>query len=207
MPSSRPIVLSPSTPSELLSYIVTYQCYPTTILIGWPKQVFIDALIQDQDQPSHPLLHASLLQIAVSRHIRLAFIPTVTHLRAYLTTFSPSDSKIQPPPNHKHRNTHLPNLLVYGFLELHRDGSEWSAQGLGTTAAALIEAAARTSFRPAIVEPRGALGYEVLDEFLNENVPLLSGSSMGGDGMWKGRIVPIRRVLNRWFEFEAPKEE
>ncbi|RFU80230.1 hypothetical protein TARUN_1976 [Trichoderma arundinaceum] len=242
-PSPNPIVLSPATPSELLQYIISHHRYPTTILIGWPKQTFIEALVEDVAQqlalqqeataaedsninkeesespntPSihHPLQRKSLLQTAVSRHIRLLFVPSSTHLRAYLGTFSASESKIPPPPSPSSLDsgdsdprgkTKPPMLLVYGFLELHRDGTEWSAQGIGTTAAHLVEAAARSSCRAAVAEPRGAMGFEALDEFLDENVPILSGTTMKGDGTWSGRTAPIRRVLNRWFEFEQPDE-
>ncbi|KAM0265135.1 hypothetical protein ACHAQJ_000288 [Trichoderma viride] len=234
--SPNPIILSPVTPSELLQYIVTHHRYPTTVLIGWPKHTFIEALAEDvqlqlylqataenSDQnkeettesstkPSlhHPLQRKSLLQTAVSRHIRLLFIPSSTHLRAFLGTFSASDSKIPPPPSlsdasdtdPRYKTETPPMLLVYGFLELHREGSEWSAQGIGTSAAYLVEAAARNYFRAAVAEPRGAMGFEILDEFLDEDVPILSGTTMKNDGTWSGRTVPIKRVLNRWFEFE-----
>lgn len=93
-------------------------------------------------------------------------------------------------------------LIIYGLLELHRDSVEWSAQGIGTTATYLIEAAARNSFRAAVVEPRGAMGFEALDEFLEEKLPVLSGTAIKSDGTWSGRTVAVKRVLARWFEFE-----
>ncbi|KAM0522608.1 hypothetical protein ACHAPE_002200 [Trichoderma viride] len=233
--SFNPIVLSPSTPSELLQYIVTHHRYPTTILIGWPKHTFVEALTEDvslqlhlqaqtaaenddkinkeekEELPStrspstHPLQRKTLLQTAVSRHIRLLFVPSSTHLRAFLGTFSASDSKIPPPPPSSSPNKNdsgPPMLIVYGLLELHRDSIEWSAQGIGTTATYLIEAAARNSFRAAVVEPRGAMGFEALDEFLEEKIPVLSGTAMKSDGTWSGRTVAMRRVLARWFEFK-----
>ncbi|PNP46970.1 hypothetical protein TGAMA5MH_01923 [Trichoderma gamsii] len=234
--SSNPIVLSPYTPSELLQYIVTHHRYPTTILIGWPKHTFIEALTEDvslqlylqaqaaadsnenstkkieEDYSStkppqiHPLQRKTLLQTAVSRHIRLLFVPSSTHLRAFLGTFSASDSKIPPPPpsssSPNKNDSGPPMLIVYGLLEIHRDSVEWSAQGIGTTATYLIEAAARNSFRAAVVEPRGAMGFEALDEFLEEKLPVLSGTAMKSDGAWSGRTVAVRRVLARWFEFE-----
>lgn len=243
--SPNPIVLSPSTPSELLQYVISHHRYPTTILIGWPKQTFIEGLVEDvtlqlslqqnkstttaqnsdqggkeeetepPDESStlHPLQRKSLLQTAVSRHIRLLFVPSSTHLRAYLGTFSTSDSNIPPPISSSDvddadagSKSGTPLLLVYGFLELHRDGSEWSAQGIGTTAAYLVEAAARNSFRAVVAEPRGAKGFRVLDDFLDEKVPILSGTAVRNDGTWSGRTVPIRAVLSRWFEFEQQDE-
>ncbi|POR35347.1 Uncharacterized protein TPAR_04467 [Tolypocladium paradoxum] len=215
----RPIVLSPATPCELLTYILSYHTHPTTLLISWPRQQFLDALVQDIRQqlpqpssrdddhpsPNHPLLKATLMQVAVSRHIRIAFIPTVTHLRAYLATFSAAESPIPPPPNLT-PSDRAPLLLVYGFLELHRDGSEWSAQGLNTSAAGFVESAARNGFRAASVEPRRTDADDELRKALAENVPVLSGSTRRDDGSWSGRTVPIQRVLARWFEFESHKD-
>ncbi|KAL7911638.1 hypothetical protein GGI35DRAFT_477348 [Trichoderma velutinum] len=250
-PSPNPIVLSPSTPSELLQYIIAHHRYPTTILIGWPKQTFIEGLVEDvalqlslQQDPSstttaaaevtpenikkdrtqteppdnlssslHPLQRKTLLQTAVSRHIRLLFVPSTTHLRAYLGTFSASESKIPPPTlsglddSDPRCKTETPLLLAYGFLELHREGSEWSAQGIGTTAAYLVEAAARNSFRAAVAEPRGAKGHQLLDDFLDEKVPILSGAAIKDDGTWSGRTIPIKAVLSRWFEFKQQDEK
>ncbi|KAK4070765.1 hypothetical protein Trihar35433_5232 [Trichoderma harzianum] len=254
-PSPHHIVLSPSTPSELLQYIISHHRYPTTILIGWPKQTFIEGLVEDvalqlslqqdpssattaaaaaaaaaavsenskenrietesSDNPSsslHPLQRKTLLQTAISRHIRLLFVPSTTHLRAYLGTFSASESKIPPPilsdldDSDPRCKTETPLLLVYGFLELHREGTEWSAQGIGTTAAYLVEAAARNSFRAAVAEPRGARGHQLLDDFLDEKVPVLSGTAVRDDGSWSGRTVPVRAVLSRWFEFEQDEK-
>ncbi|KAL6886193.1 hypothetical protein HDV57DRAFT_380137 [Trichoderma longibrachiatum] len=235
MAPPTPIVLSPATPSELLQYILSHHRYPTTIIIGWPKETFIQGLVEDitlqhlslhhnepeqiqqnkegepsnGPSPAHPLERRSLLQTAVSRHIRLLFVPSTTHLRAYLGTFSASDSQIPPPPPSSELDnsdprfpTGAPLLLVYGFLDLHRDGTEWSAQGIGTTTAYFVEAAARNSFRAAIAEPRGAKGFTTLDEFLDERVPILSGTGVNMNGEFSGRTVPIRAVLSRWFEFE-----
>ncbi|KND92056.1 hypothetical protein TOPH_03567 [Tolypocladium ophioglossoides CBS 100239] len=215
----RPIVLSPATPSELLTYILSYHTYPTTLLISWPRQQFLDALVQDMEQqlpppasqddhhpsPKHPLLRATLMQVAVARHIRILFIPTTTHLRAYLATFSAAESRIPPPPNLTPSGG-APLLLVYGFLEPHRHGSEWSAQGLNTSAAGFVESAARNGFRAAIAEPRRTDADDELRKALGENVPVLNGTTRRDDGSWSGQTVPIQKVLARWFEFESPKD-
>ncbi|KAH6608398.1 hypothetical protein Trco_001744 [Trichoderma cornu-damae] len=227
----NPVVLTPATPSELLELIIAHHRYPTTILVCWSKPTFVEALVADIRQQlgirrdgtaaappnsssvRHPLQRKSLLQTAVSRHIRLLFVPSRSHLRAYLGTFSASDSSIPPPPSPppdpdddpdpRYRAGTPPMLLVYGLLELHRDSADWSAQGIGTTAAYLVEAAARNAFRAALVEPRGAMGYETQGEFLDEIVPVLSGAAMKDDGTWSGPTVSIQRVLSRWFEFEG----
>ncbi|KAF4995305.1 hypothetical protein FGRMN_5204 [Fusarium graminum] len=220
---SQPIVLSPATPSELFSYIISYHQFPTTLIIGSSKAEFQTFLIEDithhltlneeQHQeddtenstttsPSHGLLKASLYQTAISRHIRILFAPTITHLRAYLAVFTPKNSSVSAPPNHK-PNTCAPLLLIYGLLALHRDVSEWSAQGIGNSVALLVDAASRNTFRAAIVEPKGIGEHEDLEHLGGELVPLLNGAMKRDDGSWSGRTVSIKQVLSRWFEFES----
>ncbi|MBE3045338.1 hypothetical protein IMZ48_22860, partial [Candidatus Bathyarchaeota archaeon] len=40
-----PLFQAPATPSELLSYLVTLQSYPTTLLVCCPREAFQDALL------------------------------------------------------------------------------------------------------------------------------------------------------------------
>lgn len=231
-----PLVLSPTLPSELLTYIANHAHHPTTLLICSTRDDFLSTLVddvkgqteksatgneintsaQDQDQDldhqppvftDHRLLHAPLHLVARTRHIRTLFVPTVSHLRALLATLDPADSKIPPPPPPPPTATQItsnspPLLLVYGMLELHRDTSEWSAQGLGTTMAGLVEASARLGMRAVVVEPRGE-EMTSLEEVLHEGMPLLSSSARrlaDGDEGWSGRRVEVGRVLGRWFE-------
>lgn len=240
--SPTPLILSPALPSELLAYIVRYESHPTTLLICGPRAEFMASLVADvqdalpppSDSHAHPprtastLLAAPLCQVAVARHIRMVFPPTVAHLRAYLSIFSPADAKIPPPPPPSPPTSHVPVkgerrpplLLVYGFVGLHRDTSEWSAQGISATAAGLVDAARRTGFGAVVVDaPRAAAGDEdgVAGEgadgsmaeraMLEEEVPLLSASVVraGGDfedAAWTGRKVSVNRVLGRWFRYK-----
>ncbi|CAN8102489.1 unnamed protein product [Discula destructiva] len=247
-----PLILSSALPSELLTYIIQHESHPTTLLICSTRAEFLASLIDDiQDSlpPPHPLhapnqqnspntyptpppasslLAAPLYQVAIARHIRMLFIPTVSHLRAYLAVFTPAESKIPPPPSEAVRKDKAqqqpPLLLVYGFLGLHRDTSEWSAQGIGATAAGVVEAASRCGFRAVIVDaPKvgnawaGSEGEDHQDDdargvgkevMFDEEVPLLSTSVMraGGDfddAAWTGRKVTLRRVLGRWFRYRG----
>jgi hypothetical protein len=115
--------------------------------------------------------------------------------------------------------------VVYGFLSLHRGTSEWSVQGLGASAAGLVEGALGSGFRVVVVEeeeehllhPRGqgggdddgpaAAAGQGLKELLEERVPVLSGSGVrrvGGElegSGWAGKTVGVGRVLGRWFRF------
>ncbi|KAH6673935.1 hypothetical protein F5X68DRAFT_214512 [Plectosphaerella plurivora] len=210
-----PVVLSPASPYELLEYIVAYQKYPTTLLVCSPREDFFASLLHDvrsRLQPvddTHPplsLLSSPLYQQAVARHIRILFVPTVTHLRSFLAVFDPQHSKVAPPPGASSISTgqRPPLLLVYGFLDLHRDSSEWSAQGISNTSAALVDGARRVGFRAAVVEPRESTSYDSFEALLANAAPVLSGS--GGrrdDGGWTGRQIEVRRILGRWFRFQT----
>ena len=227
--ANTPTILPPNTPAAFLRHVLAYEAHPTTLIICGPKDEFLLSVISDidtnteainnetatnqedspdneqQSEPQPPqkkrdsLLIPTLMQIATSRHIRMAFVPTVTHLRAYLSTFTQSRSPVSAPPV-KQRQGRPPHLLVYGFLHTHRDGSEWSAQGIGTTAACLVEAAARTGLKAAIVEPR--LNQDELDAVLfDEQLPLVSGSMRKGDGTWSGRTASAKTIFGRWFTF------
>lgn len=209
----NPLILHPATPTELLTHVLNHRRHPTTLVIASAKQPFLDALAHQvdtspQDPQSIQVLHKTLIQTAVSRHIRVAFAPTPAHLRAYLAAFAPRDDDgiipaAPPPGGAAHvvsRGGPPPLLLVYGFLEVHRLTSEWSAQGIAGSAAALVEAAARTRLRAAVVEPRGGGdGFDSLEEFLAEGVPMLSGAARTDSGAWAGRNVEAGRVLGRWF--------
>ena len=218
-----PIFQAPVTPSELLSYLVTLQSYPTTLLVCCPREAFQDALLHhvtsvlsSQSNPredgavdpgdqrrrrvAEALVSAPLYQTAVAKHIRVLFMPTVSHLRAYLSVFDPSDSKIPPPPNHSASDdaSRTPLLMVYGFLDAHRDTSEWNARGLSLSASILVEAAKGTAYRSVIVEPKDDEGHPDVQTLLSEAVPLL-GRHVTAQGPWSGRTVEIRQVLARWF--------
>jgi len=155
------------------------------------------------------LLAAPLYQVAVARHIRVVFIPTVSHLRAYLSVFSVADSKVAPPPSPAHgigTSPKVPLLLIYGLLDMHRSTSEWSVQGISNTTAVFVETARRVGFQAVAVEPRAHADTQ-MEEALAERMPILSGTARraGPDlegSRWTGRTVDVRCVLKRWFRFQ-----
>jgi len=248
-PIPTPLALPSAIPSELLTYILTHQSYPTTLIICKPRAAFLSSLqrclpttVQRQSPPPpapedpynssseleyeeeglerelekerekeqvlrHPLLLPTLHQIATARHINLVFIPTLSHLRAYVTVFNSKRVGVGAPPEKQfdRPGKKSPLLVVYGLIELHRDTSEWSAQGLGSSVAAVLEAGFR-----------GGRGVVVLEEKANEDngggkaweerMPMLNGSVRRAgmeseDGGWSGRTIEVGRVLARWFRF------
>ncbi|KAF7945977.1 uncharacterized protein EAE97_005015 [Botrytis byssoidea] len=96
--------------------------------------------------PSHSLLIKTLHQVSLSRHISIIYIPTISHLRAHLSVLSPdAASKIGAPPDPKWDKVGRKRamIVVYGLIDLHRDTSEWSAQGLNRSLAGLVEIGGR----------------------------------------------------------------
>lgn len=235
MAPPAPIILSPALPSELLTYIIQQEAYPTTLIICSSRAEFLTHLISDVHdttrRPPRPetdrnaLISSPLYQVAIARHIRMVFVPTVSHLRAYLSVFTNEDSKVPPPPDLPSAHTkRQPLLLVYGFLNLHRDTSEWSAQGISSTAASFVEAARRTGFRAVLVDfarrppgqsegdrygEEGGVGNSLPgteEPLLSEEVTVLSASAWKAgadldDAAWTGRKVTLGRVLGRWFRY------
>ncbi|KAI0013012.1 hypothetical protein F4779DRAFT_471680 [Xylariaceae sp. FL0662B] len=234
--SLTPLFLSPALPSELLTYILNHHAYPTTLIVCSSRSDFLACLADDirrqaipaaspgeqglesspssippdanQEQLKHQLLSSPLYQIATSRHIRVVYIPTVTHLRAYLAVFTPDDSKVPAPPPGFSTSRQRLHIILYGFLEIHRDTSEWSAQGLSNSASALVELGDRLAWQTVVVEPRKSDGPgRTFEDLLKETAPYLSGGTrrQGLDseaGGWSGRIVEVGRVMKRWFRFQ-----
>ncbi|KAH7035730.1 uncharacterized protein B0I36DRAFT_96198 [Microdochium trichocladiopsis] len=203
-------LLSPALPSELLAHILKYHTDPTTLIICSTRTDFVASLLGEvlhseltssTNQPGSPSSRADLVrsryphlvtsplhQLVTSRHIRTLYIPTVTHLRSYLSvagvSSSASPNLLQPghpssvfsssskvpagPPRREHsgeddgaaaRTTTASlrpsgTVILYGFLDLHRDTSEWSAQGLSHSCSTLVEYAHQLSLHSVLlVEP------------------------------------------------------
>lgn len=212
--SKLPVFLPPAPPTRLLSYIIAQHVYPATLVIGSSKDAFLRALTRAAESApdtaeTRTLLAASLFQTAVAKHIRVVFVPTVSHLRAYLAVFSPHDSPVPPPPGYAKPNEDdnddaAPGLVVYGLLDLHRESSEWNAQGVMRSLAAVVDAASRTGFSPALVEPLLSATEEAdgLEKLTNEEVPLL-GYSQGGQPRLSKRTVPLSKIIQRWFRLSS----
>ncbi|KAK2624397.1 hypothetical protein QTJ16_006347 [Diplocarpon rosae] len=250
MPRTTFLALTPALPSELLTYILTHQAYPTTLIICQPRAIFMSALqrcmpntvqrrppppgqrsssiplddtetevIDDTEANSsketkHPLLTATLQQVATSRCVDLAFAPTLSHLRAYLAVFPPPQCVRKggelPYAHFEKKGDRKPLVVVYGLVALHRDTSQWSAQGLGDTVAALVEAGKRSGRCVVVVEEKeldfgnDAQGGRTA---WGDRLPMLNGSVRRAglesqDGAWSGRTVEVERVLGRWFAFK-----
>jgi hypothetical protein len=264
---STPLALSPALPSELLTYILTHQTYPTTLIICQSRAAFLTSLLkcvhhvvpkhhappspshahaqpehnlgidedtvrgyndeqvegqpeigtEEESQKEHHLLIPTLHQLASSRCVNLVFIPSVSHLRAFLTVGCNNEREAggERPQQFTKSGTKPPLLVVYGLIENHHHTSEWSAQGLSVSLSALIDRANIDGKAVVLIEELdwafkrdsgGMKRREHTRKMWEERVPMLNGSVRrqgidSGDSGWNGRTVEVGRVLGRWFRF------
>ncbi|KAI9862104.1 MAG: hypothetical protein M1813_004879 [Trichoglossum hirsutum] len=207
-----PLVLQPLIPSEFLDYVLTQLSAPTTtttLIVCSTREAFLHEILaclaHAQDKTRHQLLVPTLHLISTSRSVRLAFTPTLHHLRAYLSTFPARTSSNALPAA-----SEFPTLAILNHVALHRSLPDFSAQGLSRTFAAAVEAAARSRMRLVVAEYLVSQSSAedgdggVRESVWDEQVPLLNGTVRGFGGEekgWTGRTVKIRRVLERWCIF------
>lgn len=178
----------------------------------------------EDPQKRHHLLIPTLHQISTSRDINVVFIPSVSHLRAYLAVFSSKQDKDEQNLRAKQfskSGTTKPLLVVYGLVGSHKHTSEWSAQGLGLSLSTLVDTSSREGRRVVLIEEleydwdagteseadaRLEKRKQLARKTWEERVPILNSSARkfgmeSEDGGWSGRTVEVGRVVNRWFGF------
>ncbi|KFY17046.1 hypothetical protein V492_00906 [Pseudogymnoascus sp. VKM F-4246] len=165
-----PIAVPPVTSRVLLDYILTSTSYPTTLLVCCPKATFLSSLQNSEPTSSTLQSSTSTLQLlSVSPHIQVIFAPTLSHLRAWLSvadTECAAPAPAQKPGSKATTDTVIQGngrsrLVVWGLVNMHKGTSEWSVQGLGSTAAALVEAGQRMRRKVVLVEEAESdLGWE-----------------------------------------------
>ncbi|RMJ23490.1 hypothetical protein PHISP_05640 [Aspergillus sp. HF37] len=161
------------------------------------EQVYAAARTQAGEPGRHPLLAKSIGMLSKSSRVKLAFCPTLEHLRAYISVLrmdreTDSDKR--------------PVLAVLDLLALHIPTLEFSAQGLSRTLAMTVEVAAHEGMDLVLCECRNAVdptNSDYGERLWYEHVPILNGSvRMGGEESgWGARGVPVKRVAERWFNF------
>lgn len=247
MASPRPRVITDVGLAEFVQHVLDDKSQPSHLVVCASKEVFVqqllDACVQpnrDADERSsqdgeptigeeptaatHTLLkRPSLLQLASSRRVKLAFCPTITHLRAHLSLLAiPKPRHTNIKPDGESNQQGLPLLAILNPVDLHRATSSFSAQGLNRTFALAVEAAHATQSHLNLVEfpsfgPHTTEDFEVdydLDSetirpppsanIWDEEVSILNVTTKsfgtGGRG-WVGRTVTVRRIAERWCVF------
>lgn len=224
----QPIASYPQSSRAFLKLVLEHNLKVTTLIICSTREAFLDDLQESNDGATGSqehnsadqatvgqvdvLVHPSLRQIAVSRSVKLVFVSTVPQLRAYLSTYQASS--YESPENHTldAPSQRFRLLAVWGLLNLHRSGFEYSAQGLCRTLGSAVDAAHSSKQRlilgemPVTTVPGHADVADIESESRNpwkELVPLLNGSAMHGDErMLPQRTIQVSAIFQRWCHFQ-----
>ncbi|GCB22162.1 hypothetical protein AAWM_05047 [Aspergillus awamori] len=232
---TRQIYTTSDRVTDFLQYIITQDAPTTLLLICSTKEQFLEHLLlasssfsgrgTEEHQHHHQILTKNTIGVlSKSSSINIVYCPTLENLRAYLSVIRSPEGKaagggglqgelITEEKEEQTRRT--PSLMaILGPLALHVPTSEFSAQGLSRTFAAAVEVAAREGMDLVLCECRDAVdsngGGNGRGEVLwHTQVPLLNSSVRVGEEStsYRGGRVPVKRVLQRWFEFnddEAP---
>ncbi|KAK0512387.1 hypothetical protein JMJ35_005515 [Cladonia borealis] len=224
-----PVALPPLFGIEFLTWLLEHHEEPTTLLICCSREAFLadlQANLQklrcenpattpnDGNQGlAHPLLNQTIHLISRSRSIHLAFVPTLPHLRAYLSTYTLPPTCESSSLTSTKSGFRVPILAIWGLVYAHRSTAEHSAQGLSRTLAAAVESASLAEQRLVLAEAKILdVGDQYGDtEVFNvtfenpwkEQVPALSGTIRfgGEDRVWAGKTIEVGRILARWCKF------
>lgn len=253
---TNPRVLTDIGLTDFIQYILDADSVPCTLIVCASKETFIERLlvactdtptspVNEQENPNpggetpgpdvdgnkapkhHELLTSpSLLKLASSQSVKLAFCPDLTHLRAYLASLTvpkPRPVNVDETTNIKPGSKNRPLLAILNPIDIHRSTSSFSAQGFNRTFALAVEAAQATKCRLLMAECTSLrspeteqfdtdIDYEhelappppVSDNPWDEEVSILNVTTKsfgaGGRG-WVGRTVSLRRIAQRWFAF------
>ncbi|KAK3174364.1 hypothetical protein OEA41_001608 [Lepraria neglecta] len=228
-PRKTPMALPPVLCDDFISFVLRHHEAPTTLIICSSREAFLAELqtnIQQGYRESppassndgvpislHPLLIPTIHLIAKSRSVNLVFVPTLPHLRAYLTTCAAPLNPVSSPSPPTKPGSQVPILAIWGLARLHRSTAERSAQGLSRTVAAAVEAASQAKQRLVLAEPSrtddgnnysdAEASDRVSGDAWKEHVPLLSGSVRfgGEDRAWAGKTIEVGRVVAKWCRF------
>jgi hypothetical protein len=219
----KPLVLNSPCITTFLNHVLQPCRSPNTLIICSNRSDFLETLLSEchqthsptssQPYPAqpHPLLIPTIHLIATSQNVNVAFTPTLTHLRAYLATYTKSGNRASETIAYDRPTNKPPLLAILNPLSLHQSAGEFGAQGLSRTFAMAVETAGRNGQQLILCDVPTEDENEEADvvdgtgrsDPWREQVPLLNGSvRFGGDQRaWAGRTVEVRHVAGRWFEF------
>ena len=156
----------------------------------------------------HDLLTKTIGLLANSSRIRLTFCPSLENLRAYLAVLRPADGVIW---ETKRDHGPRPLLVVLDVVALHVPTTEFSAQGLSRTLANAVETASQMGMDLLLCECTNAVNPSSVEwggNLWDSQIPLLNGSVRfrGEEGNWGGRVISVKQVAQRWFDFEEGRD-
>ena len=183
-----PMFMTAQTILAFLTYILDQHSAPTTLVICSTQSTFLQDLRSSIGEDSF-LYNPTLSLLASSGTVDLAFVPSLSHLRAYMSTYKspPWDATAFEKPG-----TKVPMLAIFNSISLHETSTAFAAQGLGLTVASAVETAAREKMRLMIVECT-----ESGESVWTRELSVLNGTS----NRLAGRTIELRKVLTRWCRY------
>ncbi|GES64860.1 hypothetical protein BO78DRAFT_397332 [Aspergillus terreus] len=176
----------------------------TSLIICSTRDSFLDktraACVHLEDTVgSCQLFTKTIGLLSKSSRVKVAFCPTLEHLRAYLSSLRLTDRAFQDVAAEGERSSR-PLVAILDPLALHVPTSEFSAQGLSRTFAAAVEATSGEATDLILCESRDVSNpteNSSGEALWYVDVPLLNSSVRMG-----GQNVPVKRIAQRWFEFK-----
>ena len=213
-----PIVLIPGDILLFMQYVLSL-VEASTIVICSSREAFLDSLLRSTQCPTKTPPRSDILEPTVelidrASSIKVVFCTTLQHLRVFLSTYTTvtkpdsSNSLRMTKPDEK-----VPALALLNVINLHRETSEFSAQGIGRTFAAAIEAALYSRRQLVICEcsPKYAFENESEGQFdiWEEQIQIMNDTyrtSQSAEAPWMTSTITIRRIIARWCSFKSYSE-
>ena len=229
-----PVALRIASSIELIEFVLKSNTVSATMVICALRETFLENLRDDilrkrpADFAGSPSNHdnsepytfpiPSVHLLATSKKAQLAFVPTLSHLRAYLACFQPTrDSARAECPR---TGCRTPLLVIHGLVALHRSTRQHSAQGVSRTVALAVEAANLADMKLILAEPQYDVGNErsAVSDILSscaphdpweEQIPLLNNSVrlINDEITGHGRTINVRRIITKWCRTSDLEEE
>lgn len=219
-------ILPPQSGLEFVRYLLNHDTLHTTLVICQDREDFLDGLygacssraddfeahenVEDERRSLAVTPNDTIESIAVSRHIKVAFTPTVSHLRAYLSVICKSMFLPSLCSNVQVGSIPSPRLAVFGLIGVHRGTSNFSAQGLMRSLSLLLETAQATEQGVVLAEdPPIDVALSSRQDFLHETpsnpwkerIPLLSSRVLRKTQHVRlpaTQDITIEDVLQKW---------
>ncbi|KAI5363258.1 hypothetical protein Slin15195_G106400 [Septoria linicola] len=221
MASSRPVVLEVTNTQLFVQHILKSHTWPSTLIVCSTRDEFLrslaqgpETMVRNMDGLDNWLQTSTLRLLSTSRSLRVAFCPDITHLRAYLATYSANVLQRADEADTALRQKDVqPILAILNPIELHRPTSAFSAQGLNRTFSSAVEAAHATGSKLILAEcppqshdrhsPQDDDGpQEAQADPWSEELSILNVTTKRLGDLSVGRTVKARTLARRWCAFE-----
>ncbi|PSK59408.1 hypothetical protein B9Z65_3732 [Elsinoe australis] len=177
-----------------------------------------------QKVAEHPLLQPTLHMLTSISDLKLAFCPSTPHTLAYLSLLS-----VKAADTTRATAISVPILAILNPIAQHEGTHSWSAQGLSKFLAAAVSTAHALGAKLVVAECKAGIRPVLPDEddlwaqvdaekglrreepsLWDEEVAITNVKAKGAanrDLGWKGRMVKLRTVAEKWCRFVRLPED